>query len=171
MLLVLGSALAINRRGAENDWPYGQADAMRQALTNGLTLFAARGDLRECAAELDRFSRLYEDGLKIRMGPFDGCRVCRTPCFYRPEVIRLVSPIEIHGARKILASPDHIRLIDKYSAIKKELIEKVQAWLGGEGSDIEDLAYCVALHIAPAIYPDEYDQSDFATNIAGQLFS
>ncbi|MBA3532710.1 MAG: ATP-binding protein, partial [Ardenticatenales bacterium] len=168
-LLVLGVFHALHARGAQRGWSYALVDSLRLPLTAGLLKLARTGELKEAATELDRFARTYEFQSKRRWGPYPGCEACRAICFFHAEVTRLFSPIDQGQVRATFANPAFKTEDERYQHFGKQMKYNVRQWLGGEGKELSDLAYCAALVAASRLSPDEYEQSHLGIEIAKRL--
>jgi len=169
MLIVLGAAQALQERGAEMGWPYPTVESIRQPLTEGLVRLIRTKDLKASAPELDRFVRGYESNLKREGGPYPGCRVCRAVCFYRAEVSRMLSPAELLHIRDVLSAASYQTESERYADLSSTLRATAKQWLGAEGTDVQDIAYCTALVAAPSLGLNEYEQAEMARKLAVML--
>jgi DNA helicase HerA-like ATPase len=166
MLIVLGVAQALQERGAEMGWSYPVVEGTRLLLTEGLVKLARTRDLKTSAPDLDKFVRTYESKLKRELGPYPGCRKCRAICSYRAEVKRMLSPVERGHIHAILSDVSYKTQGEKYADLGSTLKGTVKQWLGGEGTEIEDIGYCAALVAAPSIGLNEYEQAEMAHKLA-----
>lgn len=164
MLIILGSALALERRGAQNSWSFSSVDAMRIMLTNGLLKIIRMNDLKMSAAELDRFTRNYENGLKREWGPYPGCKNCSAICVYHTEVVRLISPIEIGHFEQILSN-NYSSQEAQYAVIQNLLVGIVKQWLGSNNKENEEIGYCLGLTVAELTGLNQYEQTMFAERL------
>jgi len=171
MWIVLGAAQALQARGADMGWSYVLVDAMRVALTTGLVKLARTNDLKGAASELDRFARLYELHKQREMGPYPGCQACRAICLYHAEVSRLLSSLDRHDIHAVLTNPVYATPTDKYVQLSSRLRTIVNQWLGKAGAEHDAISYCTALVAAQGLGLDEYEQADFARELAGHLLS
>jgi hypothetical protein len=169
MLLVLGSARALEVRGIENNWSYLSADNMRLSLTHGLVKLARINDLKASATELDRFLRAYEASLKREFGPYPGCRLCKAICHYRPDLRRLLTSADLNSIREILSGIPNNNEKESYILLRKTIRQRVFQWLGGSAAEVNEIAYCAVLISAAAIGMDEYEQDRTASGLAGVM--
>jgi len=169
MLLVLGSASLLNERGREAGWMFVQADNMRKSLTNGLTRMARTKDLVGSASELDRFARAYTDNLKREFGPYPGCVACSSRCVYQPEVRRLITPVDCSEVQQVFTNKEFATLKERYEHLRQCLVDIARNWLGGESPFLVEIGYCAALHIAPSLGLDPYEQTEMAQRLAGWM--
>lgn len=168
ILLVLGADEALQSRGSERGWPFAAVDALRDSLTSGLLRLARTGDLQAAATELDRFARAYDGQLRDVLGPHPGCRSCRAPCLYQLEICRLIVPSDYYAVRGMLTDRGRSRE-ERHTGLAAMLRATVKHWLGAEGTEAENMAYCLALTVAPAIGMDPYEQEDFGQEMAANL--
>lgn len=164
MYIVLGTAQALEARGQEHNWSFSDTESMRLALTSGLIKLARLNDLKACAADLDRFVRLYEFALKRGFGPHPGCRSCQSICLYRSETRRLLTNIDLGHMQDILATPKEKGTM--YDELKEYAREMVQQWLGAEREDLSDVGYCSILVAVPSMGLTEYEQATLARKMA-----
>lgn len=165
MLVILSIAHALQERGAEMGWSYPNIESIRTPFTAGLVKYIRTKDLRIAATDLDRFVRLYESNLKREVGPYPGCRVCRSICFYRTDVQRMLSFVELGHVQAILSSATYKTESDRYADLASTLRATTKLWLGGEGTDVRDIAYCVAMVAAPLLELNEYEQIEIALKL------
>lgn len=160
MLIVLGAERALQERGVERGWSYPVIENLRLPLTEGLVKLARTNDLKTAAPDLDKFVRAYEARLKREQGPYPGCLKCRAVCLYRPEVRRMLSPVEIGQMRAILADSSFKTQGEKYAELGSAMRGIVKQWLGGNGTEIDDLGYCAALVAGSTLKLTEYEQGE-----------
>lgn len=166
MHLVLGAAQRLQERGAEMGWSYPVTDGLRLSLTEGLVKLARTRDTRTSASALDKFVRAYEGRLKREVGPYPGCRNCRSICTYRLEIRRMVSPVETGYVRDVLSDSSYKTQAQRYADLASTLKGMVRRWLGGEGTEVENIGYCTALTIAPDLHLTESEQAELAHKLA-----
>jgi DNA helicase HerA-like ATPase len=166
MQIVMGAITALDNRGKDNNWAYSTVESMRLSLTNGLVKLARFKDLKASAPDLDRFVRSYESNQKREWGPYPGCHACRSICFYRSDIRRLVSPIELGHIKGVLVSYDYDSEKARYDALRFTLRGITKQWLGTEVAEIDDISYCIALVALPSIGWDEYEQALIGEKLA-----
>ena len=169
MLVVLGVNHALQERGAELGWSYGQTNELRRDLTEGLVKLVRTGDLKLAGPELDRFVRAYERSLKAMAGPFPGCRHCRFVCAFRQETSRLLSPITQGQVRAILADRMISDRQERMRLVGESLAGNVQRWLGERVAETGPIAFCAGLITSQRLGFDEYEQAEFGDLLSSQL--
>jgi DNA helicase HerA-like ATPase len=169
LALTFGAAQAVQDRANERSWTYSTADGLRQSLTRGLTLSAHPGQESAATAALDTFSRSYEAATRQELGPFPGCPSCPNPCFHRFDVVRLVTPTLRTGVTRSLTDSSLKTALTRYKAASTHVLRATAQWLSKELPRPHGIAYCAALTAAAASGLDEYQQDEFATQIAPHL--
>jgi DNA helicase HerA-like ATPase len=159
MQIVLGAIMALDSRGRDNNWSYSIVESMRVSLTNGLVRMARFNDAKAGAPDLDRFARAYETNQKREWGPYPGCHSCRAICFYRSDVRRLFSSVELGHIKNVLTSNDYDSEESRYEALRSTLRGITKQWMGNDVAEVDDIGYCLALVALPIIGYDEYEQA------------
>jgi len=169
LALTFGAAQAVQERASERSWSYSTAHALRQSLTRGLLFAAQPGQEREATAALDAFSRGYEAATRQEIGPFPGCSSCPDPCFHRFDVSRLITPSFRTGVSRTLTDASVKTPLTRYKALATQSKKVTEQWLAAESSRPSGIAYCAAITGAAACGLDEYQQAEFAKNLAPHL--
>ena len=159
MQIVMGVIMALDSRGRDFNWSYSTVEVMRVALTKGLVKMARFTDAKASTPDLDRFVRAYEANQKREWGPYPGCHSCRAICFYRSDVKRLLSSVELGHIKNVLTSPDFDSEKARYDELRFTLRGITRQWMGSDIAEVEDIGYCMALVALPGIGWDEYEQA------------
>jgi hypothetical protein len=146
--LVLHAAEAtLHRLGHDLNWTYDQTEQLRKELTAGLVALV-RGQKEPAQAYLSAFAERYQVLARRVYGPFVGCSVCRSRCFYRFAVRETVRnrtlQQEWHNA---LANPAsgadmmaELAAVNRAAALR--LVDEIDSRM------IAGVGVCITVHMA-----------------------
>jgi hypothetical protein len=167
--LTFGAAQAVQDRANERGWSYSIADSLRESLTRGVTLSVQSDQDGPATAALDMFSRSYEAATRQESGPFPGCESCPSPCFFRFDVQRLITPALRTGMTRGLTDGTVKSALTRYKSAATLVLEAAVRWLSKEVRRPHGIAYCAALTTAASAGLDEYQQLEFGKQVAPHL--
>jgi hypothetical protein len=169
LAVVFGAAQAMQDRATERGWNYSTADRLRQSLTRGLILTIEHGPNGETTGVLDGFARAYEAATRQEFGPFPGCVHCPSSCLYRSDVRHLIAPTTRAGLRQTLADRTIKSSLARYKAAANLALSVAGQGFGIEVRRPNAAAFCAALTTAAVSGFDEFEQGEFADQVAPHL--
>lgn len=78
----------------------------------------------------------------------------------------MLSAVERGHIYTILSDATYKSQSEKYANLGSTLKGTAKQWLGGEGTEIENIGFCAALVAAPMLGLNEYEQAEMAHKLA-----
>jgi DNA helicase HerA-like ATPase len=160
LVLVCGSARALEERAADYGLPFTSLETLHAPLAGAL-LAVARDEAPAAAQHLAEFSRAYRPATQRPHGPYPGCVACSARCGFGPESRRLLTTEQRHLLMNRLSNPNTVAL-KRFADAATLARTTVAAWSGGDASTADALAFCAVLTAAAQSRLDESQQADIA---------